>query len=295
MDAHALECFVTIIDQGTFTKAADALHLTQPAVSAQIRRLEHVVGHRLLDRSVHGAVPSAAGRELLPAAREVLAALERARHALDAFGLELTGILRLGSIPSVTTLDLPRALAALTAEHPKLAVRLTEGSIADLTRQVAAGTLDAAIVALPADPPTGVRFTTLTRSRLHVHLPLRHRFAGARALSLRRLAGLEFATLPPGTATRTALDQAFTSLHLEPRIVFEASDPARVLAFTQAAGHPAVLPGIATAPGLSTVQLTQPTIESGIALATRDSRAERPAVDAFARQLMTTATPVRLT
>lgn len=289
MDAHALECFVTIVDQGTFTKAADILHLTQPAVSAQIRRLERMTGHRLLERSAQGAVPTPAGRELLPAAREALAALDRARHALDAFGLELTGVLRLGSIPSVTTLDLPGAVAALTAEHPRLTVRLTEGPIAELTRQVAGGALDAAIIALPANAPAGVQVKPLTRSRLHVHLPPNHKLATGRSLSLRRLAETDFATLPPGTATRTALDRAFARIGVEPRIVFEAGDPARVLAFTRAAGHPAVVPGVATEPGLTAVELTRPSIESGIALATRDSSAEHPAADAFSRLLTSTA------
>jgi DNA-binding transcriptional LysR family regulator len=189
----------------------------------------------------------------------------------------------------VTTLDLPRAVAALTAEHPRLAVRLVEGGIADLTDQVAAARLDAAIIALPAEPPAGVQFSTLTRSRLHLHVPAHHKLATARAVSLRRLATLDFATLPPGTATRTALDRAFAALQAEPHIVFEAGDPTRVPAFTAAAGLPAVVPGMATAPGLTSLELTQPTIDSGIALATRTGGAEQPAVDAFVRHLVATA------
>jgi DNA-binding transcriptional LysR family regulator len=122
----SLRHFLLVVEHGTFTEAARRAHLTQPSLSASIKRLEEALGTRVLDRGPGGASPTAAGDALLPHAQHALAAVEAGRRAVaEVAGLEV-GIVRLGAGPTAVTYILPPILAEFREEAPNVRFFLKE-------------------------------------------------------------------------------------------------------------------------------------------------------------------------
>jgi DNA-binding transcriptional LysR family regulator len=178
MELRQLHYFVTLAEELHFGRAAERLHIVQPAVSQQLRRLEAELGTKLVDRSTRRVALTAAGQRLLPEARAALAAVERARAAVAG-----PAPLRLGTTTGLGE-RLPRLLARL--DRP---VELVRVPAAARLRLVAAGSLDAALIRGEADAP-GVRLEPVWTDPLLVALPAAHPLAGAEPLPLARLAEL---------------------------------------------------------------------------------------------------------
>lgn len=142
-----LRHFTLVVQHGTFTSAARHAHVTQPALTASIQRLEAQMGARLLDRGPGGATPTAAGAALLPRARAALAAVEEGRRAVaEVMGLTV-GAVRIGAGATVCTYYLPRTLAKFRAAHPGVQILLREASPEELLDALEAGHLDLVILA----------------------------------------------------------------------------------------------------------------------------------------------------
>lgn len=148
-----LRHFLLVVEHGTLTAAARHAHLTQPALTASIQRLEAQLGARLLHRGRRGAEPTAAGAALIPSARAALAAVEEGRRAVaEVAGLH-AGEVRLGGGATACTYLLPAVLARFRAAHPQIRFRMLEGTTADLLAGVEAGELDLAVVTGEAGDP----------------------------------------------------------------------------------------------------------------------------------------------
>lgn len=143
-----LEHFLAIAGAGSFTAAARLVHLSQPALTASVHRLESAVGARLLLRGRHGAELTAAGEAFLPRARATLAAFSDGQRAVaELLGLA-TGTVRLGGGATACTYLLPPLLAKFRKRRPAIGLVLREGTTAELEAAVAAGELDLAVVTL---------------------------------------------------------------------------------------------------------------------------------------------------
>lgn len=142
-----LRHFTLVAEHSTFTAAARHAHVTQPALTASIQRLEASLGARLFDRGPGGATLTAAGEALLPRARAALAALEEGRRAVaEVMGLA-AGSVRVGAGATVCTYYLPRTLARFRAQHPGVQILLREASPEALLDDLEAGELDLAVLA----------------------------------------------------------------------------------------------------------------------------------------------------
>ncbi len=180
-----------IAEHRTFTVAAKHAHLSQPALSASIQRLEEDLGARLFHRGRRGAELTAAGAALLPHARAVLAGVEDARRAVRQVADLTRGEVRLGAGATYCTYVLPPILLAFRDRHPGLTLRLRESTTEDLIRQVEAGDLDLAVV--PSDLGEPWRSDRLV-------------LVGAPGAVL---AGSPFVTFARPAPTRQALDRLF--------------------------------------------------------------------------------------
>ncbi|MEZ4445258.1 MAG: LysR family transcriptional regulator [Polyangiaceae bacterium] len=141
-----LQHLVLIAEHGTFTEAARKAHLSQPALSASIRRLEEQLGARLLERGRQGARLTAAGEAFMPRARDALAALHDGQRAVAAIaGLE-TGEVRIGAGATVSSYLLPPILSRYRKRHPAIVIQLREMGAAAARERVRDGRLDLAIV-----------------------------------------------------------------------------------------------------------------------------------------------------
>jgi DNA-binding transcriptional LysR family regulator len=142
-----LRHFTLVAQHGTFTSAARHAHVTQPALTASIQRLEAQMGAKLLDRGPAGATLTAAGTALLPRARAALAAVEEGRRAVsEVMGLAV-GSVRVGAGATVCTYYLPRTLAKFRARHPGVQILLREANQDALLDALEAGDLDLVILA----------------------------------------------------------------------------------------------------------------------------------------------------
>lgn len=149
-----LETFVAVIDHGSFSAAARALHRAQSRVSTHVASLERSLGGTLVDRSHRPIGPTELGTTFLPHARAVLEALDKGAEAVDAHTGTLRGRVVVGCHPSVSAGFLPGVLAAVHAEHPFLRVELTERTTPDLVSGIGSGRYDIAIHSRVADPPS---------------------------------------------------------------------------------------------------------------------------------------------
>ena len=141
--------FLLIARHGTFTEAARRAHLTQPALSASVARLEADMGARLLHRGRHGAGLTAAGRALLPRAQAALAAVEEGRRAVaEVAGLH-AGEVRLGAGATACAYLLPQVLAAFRRAHPHVRFLLREATTDEVLNLLHAGDLDVGVITHP--------------------------------------------------------------------------------------------------------------------------------------------------
>lgn len=142
-----LRHFLLICGHGTFTAAARHAHLSQPALTASIQRLEHAMGSELLLRGPRGAVPTAAGEALRPFAEAALGAIEQGQRAVRAIADLEHGEVRVGAGAMACTYLLPERLTAFRRRHPGIDLQLREYEGTAVQRQVHNGQLDLGIVA----------------------------------------------------------------------------------------------------------------------------------------------------
>lgn len=150
MNPAHVRTLAEIARRGSFSRAAHALGLSQPAVSHHVRHLETSTGQRLLERVGRRAFPTSAGEILLAHAARAFGELEAARERLARLRGVVAGRVRVGTGATAATYLLPPLLGRLRARHPDLELSVVTGNSADMAAAVAAGDLDVAIVTLPA-------------------------------------------------------------------------------------------------------------------------------------------------
>ena len=242
MELRQLEYLVTVADEQNFTRAAEKLLVSQPGVSAQIRRLERELGEVLLDRSGRSVRPTEVGLAVLPYARAALA-------AVDGLGLavaELAGLLRgrvaIGAVTS-HNVDLPGMLAEFSHSHPMVEITLSEGNTDQLIEDLRVGQLDAAIISVGSSSPAGIELQVIVDQPIVAAVSHDHELATHTVIPIDALRGRSLISLPRGTGLRARLDEACAAAGFTPRIAFEASAP-ELLAELAANGlGAAILPG----------------------------------------------------
>lgn len=146
-----LKTFIAVVQGGSFAAAGERIGLTQSAVSSQIKRLEESLGFALFDRTRRAAVLNAHGSQTLERAEEIVALYDKLSE--PPADEDVAGTLRIGAIASAQSALLPKALAAMRRQHPKLRLNIVPGVSMRLMDQLDAGEIDAAIM---IRPPFGI-------------------------------------------------------------------------------------------------------------------------------------------
>lgn len=207
-----LHHLLLVVEHGTFTAAARAAHLSQPALSASIARLEQDLGARLLDRHARGATPTAAGEALLPHARAALAAVESGRRAVAEVQGLARGRVRIGGGATACTHLLPPVLTAFHAAWPAIDLRVRETYTPAIRAEVAAGSLDLGITQTGGAAHGLVEEPWVDDPLLLVAAP---GLAGRlRQVDGQLAPGTPFVTFTAGAALRDLLDQAFPDVEV---------------------------------------------------------------------------------
>jgi DNA-binding transcriptional LysR family regulator len=215
-----LRFFREVARREGFTAAAEALHVSQPAVSRCIQLLERQVGVRLFERAGRRVRLTAAGGLLLPCAERVLQELDDAAAALADLAAGEGGRLLLGASSTPGTYLLPQVLGMLRRSHPRVELQL---EIADTHQVLAAlleGRLDLAVV---GEAPFAPRLQTelLLTEQLVLVLPPTHPLANRARVTPGELAAEPFVLREPGSSTRAALERALAVHGVRPRVAME--------------------------------------------------------------------------
>ncbi|MGW3963726.1 LysR family transcriptional regulator [Amycolatopsis sp. NPDC005003] len=189
MELRALRYFVTVADELHFGRAADRLHIAQPAVSRQIARLERELGVRLFDRSPRRVRLTEAGLRVLDAAREALAAADRVRVAASP----RAGVLRIGTATGQFTARLERGIDALREQAPGFDVVLVDLPLPARLNALRQGELDL-VLARGVRAAPGLRVLPTWTESLFAVVSVRHPAAGRAAVGVAELADGPFRT-----------------------------------------------------------------------------------------------------
>lgn len=296
MELRHLRYFVAVADELHFRRAAERLHVAQPAVSEQVRKLEDELGVRLFDRSERSVSLTDAGAALLTEARRVLHDAEAARLAARHASGRATGRLRIGYMPACLPSRVPRALRRLATEMANLHSTLEPGNGVELLQAVRAERLDAAVVSLPS-PTIGLRVTPVGREHPVAAFPVGHRHAVASAIRLDQVAPERIVVLPreANRAFYDAVVAACREAGLSPTLIETADGHVEPALLAVASGHGmALLPESAAerhlAPGVRFVPLAAPRPEVATAIVTRRDTTHLPTA-AFLRAVSHTDQP----
>jgi DNA-binding transcriptional LysR family regulator len=234
MDLTLLRAFVTVAKEGNLTRAAVQLHLTQPAVSLQIKHLQETLGLTLFTRTSHGLALTRDGQSLLPHAERALGAASDVERAAAALRHEVRGTLRIGTILDPEFLRLGGFLKQLVETWPHIETALRHGMSGWVLEQIRAGELDVGFyIGQPGDhdPRDGAAFhaVTLTHFQYRVLAPAgwKDRVKGAR--DWRSLAALPWIWTPPASAHNRLLSRCFTEAGVKPVKVAEVDQEPNML------------------------------------------------------------------
>ena len=180
MDIRHLKTLIAIAEHRSFAGAAEAIGLTQSAVSLHVKALEAELATRLFDRDTRPPLLNAHGKELVERAREIVGLCDGLTSSFA--GGEMAGTLELGAVPTGLSGVLPAALVKLRSSHPDLKIRVTSGLSSELASAVRKGNLDVAMVSEPAELATGLSWHACGREPLMVIAPKGTRGKTDRAL-----------------------------------------------------------------------------------------------------------------
>lgn len=287
MELRQIAYFVAVAHDGGFTRAAARLHVAQPGISQQIRRLEDELGARLFDRSSKPTRLTTAGEAFLPHARDTLSSSEAGRAALARLQGVVTGRLRLGSIPGIPHIDLAGLLATFHDKNPHVEVTLREEQPVPLVEHLRRDEYDAAIIGLSQPhPPEGLSIDVISVEPLVLVTSPQHALAACASIDVSQLRDESFVTLNRGSSLRRHLEQACDAAGFPARIALETGD-VQLLSDLVARGlGVTIVPrsiadvGAARQP-LRLIDIDPPITLRYTALAWRTSRLQPPAADAF--------------
>ncbi|WP_434647443.1 LysR family transcriptional regulator [Pseudomonas sp. D1-2] len=232
-----LRAFILIAETSSFTRTAEQLHLSQPALSYSIRKLEESMGLQLLARNTRSVELTPAGEHFLPQARRMLRDMDDAvRDARDTLSLS-RGTLRLAALPTAAASFLPVVIASFQREHPGVNVHLLDGRAGEIMGWVQRGEVDAGISSLP-DDLSGLSFERLLDDNLVLLSHKDHQ---------RDWTQQPYIALTPDTSIRPLADAALRYLNVDPLPAWEVAHMSTATALVREGLGFSLLPASCTA------------------------------------------------
>ncbi len=259
-DAARLRAFVAVIEQGGFTRAADALGITQPTVSTLVASLEKRMGTPLLERARSGAQPTEAGAALLPYARRILATAEQAGRSVIAAVSEASHHLTVAGGEGLVIYALPPALALLAERRPQLEITVTSVDLDRAIGDLRDGQVDC-VLATRDVTPGDLTFRPVQVDPLVLIAPPGHPLASG-ARSIDDLATVPLVTREAGRADRMAIDAILRTAGIEPQRRTVVASLEGVKQAVMAGLGLALVPALAVRGNLASGRLVTVTIDS---------------------------------
>ncbi|QIM48802.1 LysR family transcriptional regulator [Pusillimonas sp. DMV24BSW_D] len=211
-----LRLLVGIAEQGSLARAADALHITQPAATKTLRQLEEIIGSSLVERSAGGSVLTPLGQVLYERAQAIMTEIREAEEELGLWHAGGTGHVTLGAMPVSTPALVPKALLKLATAAPRVTVQVIEGSSNTLLERLAQGDLDLVVGRFWRGEDPSVITEALYESAFRLHVRATHPLSENKTLSLAEVCRYTWMMPTTGAHIRAALEDMFRALRLTP-------------------------------------------------------------------------------
>jgi LysR family transcriptional regulator, carnitine catabolism transcriptional activator len=279
-----LRAFAAVAVHGGFTRAAERLHSTQPALTLLVRQLEESLGARLFDRNTRNVQLTPTGAQLLPAVERLLADLDATIGGVRDAAARASGRVIVAALPSIASSVLPHAIARARAANRDIAVSVRDAVAGRISAMVRAGEADLAVAGRPAEEE-GLAFDRLYADRLVAACPRAHPLARRRRVAWGDLVGEPFISMSRDSSVRRLVEQAFAD-------VGERHEPAyEVVYLSSAVSMAAAGLGIAVVPSsavgalnlarIAVRPLVAPSVERDVGVVTSRSRSLSPAARFF--------------
>ncbi|WP_341312650.1 LysR family transcriptional regulator [Paraburkholderia sp. IMGN_8] len=289
LNLRDIRAFIAVAQAGNFTRAAAQLHLSQPALTVQIRRLEETVGARLFDRNSRNVALTPTGRELLPVLQKSLYDMEHVLLDARALGDGSTGTVRVACLPSFAASLLPDLIRAFKHDFPRVGFHI---------RDVVAGMVNTLVRNEEVDvgltggelSDSALEVLHIGEDRLVVVCPKDHPLARKRRITLKDLVSEPLVLTARGTSVRAVVDAALANAQCTPEVSCEPTYMMTAVAMVRGGLGVTILPGSArevlAEPKLVVRPIDDPAFVRPIALVKKRGRTLSPATDAFVAVLL---------
>ncbi len=279
-DLADLRAFVAVAKLGSFSAAAGELHISQPALSRRIEKLESALGVRLFHRTTRKVDLTTIGREFSYRASELLNGLEQSLIGIRDVATRVTGEVTLACMPSSVRFFLPEFLMRFHRLYPSIIVRIIDQGTTDVLATIARSEADFGLSYIGTQEPN-LEFTPILREDYVLACRSDHPLAGKAKVSWAELQAYDFMTVTKASQNRLLLDMALTNVSARPRWFCEAQHVSTLVNLVEAGMGIAAVPRLAMPPAghptLISVPLEKPTISRTIGLIRRINRPLSPA------------------
>ncbi len=222
MDTATLQAFLSVASTGSFSQAAQALFLTQPAVSKRVAALETELGMRLFDRIGRQVTLTEAGQVLLPRARQVMIELDDSKRAVANLSGTVTGNLALGTSHHIALHRLPPVLRTFARRYPAVALDLRFMDSEQVSNAVQNGQLELGVITLPLVADPSLIVIPVWDDPMSIVVNKAHGLAAKPNIEAKDLAQYPAILTPKGTYTRDQLNEGFAGQGLSPAVRLES-------------------------------------------------------------------------
>lgn len=282
-----LKAYIAVASELHFTRAADKICLTQPALSSLIQQLEHELGVSLISRHTRQVELTEAGKEFKLTAEKLVTDFEQALYDVRTYKSMRRGRLSIAALPSVCSSILPSVLAKFNSEYPDIKINIMDCTGQEILDALNDKRVDFAISYTQSDKE--LEAMPLMKDALMVVCHRKHAFAAQKEVSWLQLVDERVIAMEKGTTIRTLIDSNALAKDIKLDIILEPRMMPTALAYTEAGIGISILPSSGVSQNLSRdllmLPLVEPRIERGIAILRRRDRAITPAAKIFQQYL----------
>jgi len=280
LDLGDLRAFVAVAERGSFHAAAGELHLSQPALSRRVAKLEASLGVRLLERTTRKVELTTVGRDFARKARELLNGLDQSLLGISEIAERLSGEVTVACVPSAVRYLLPGVLRRYHEKYPRILLRIADEGAGDVLASVARGEADFGVNYIGAHEPN-IEFEPVLKEAFVVACRKDHALAKRRKVSWAELGKYDYMTVAKASGNRFLLDLALAETPDRPRSFCEVRHVMTVVSLVEAGLGIAAVPQLAMPPGdhpsLVSVPLVEPAVTRTVGLIRRRGIALSPA------------------
>jgi DNA-binding transcriptional LysR family regulator len=282
-DLQQLQAFVAVAERGSFRSAADHIHLSAPALSRRIDKLETILGARLFNRTTREVELTPLGRVFLDRARAALDDLESAMLGISDIAASRSGRVTVACVPSAAIHFLPSVVRSFSERYPLIRIRVMDEAAGLVLASVVSGESDFGISFMGSQVP-GVDFDPIHTDPFVLAVPRDHALAARKTLAWSELERERLIAVARSSGNRQLLDDALAKAGVNPSYRFEVSHIATLLGMVEAGLGLAAVPRLTlppTHPTLVGVALRKPAVSRVLGLATRHGAALRAPAKMF--------------